>query len=85
MTTQQIAKLNRIIRIASKLLAETKREAAGSSRTTKKRKSGKRIRRSGKELVRFRKMLRAERRKGVAVSDLARRHGVSSAYIYMLP
>jgi hypothetical protein len=46
---------------------------------------GKRIRRTGQELKQFRKMLKAERRKGVSVAQLARKHGVSSAYIYMLP
>jgi hypothetical protein len=30
-------------------------------------------------------MLKAQRSKGVPVADLARRHGISSAYIYMLP
>jgi nitrate reductase beta subunit len=44
----------------------------------------KRVRRSGKELSAFRKMLRAERKNGVAVSTLAKRHGISTAYIYQL-
>ena len=29
-------------------------------------------------------MLRAERNNGSSVADLAKKHGVSSAYIYML-
>lgn len=45
---------------------------------------GKRVRRSGKELAAFRKMLKAERKKGVAVAELARQHNISAAYIYQL-
>jgi hypothetical protein len=44
----------------------------------------KRVRRSGKDLAAFRKMLIAERKKGVPVADLARKHNISSAYIYQL-
>jgi hypothetical protein len=44
-----------------------------------------RIRRSGKELAQFRRMLRDQRKKGIPVAELARQHGISSAYIYMLP
>jgi hypothetical protein len=42
------------------------------------------MRRAGKELVAFRKMLKAERKKGVRVEELAEKHGVSTAYIYQL-
>ena len=44
----------------------------------------KRTRRRGKELAQFRTMLRAERKRGVPVTELARKHGVTSAYIYMI-
>jgi hypothetical protein len=79
----QIAKLNRIISLAKQLLADDRktqwdrRDDGGAN--------GRRIRRTGKELVEFRKMLKAERGKGVSVATLARKHGISSAYIYMLP
>jgi hypothetical protein len=46
---------------------------------------GKRVRRTGKELIQFGKMLKAERKKGVSVAELARKHGVSTAYVYSLP
>jgi hypothetical protein len=45
---------------------------------------GARRRRSGKELVAFKKLLKSERRRGVPVAELARQHGISSAYIYMI-
>ena len=44
----------------------------------------KRRRRTGKELADFRKMLVAERKRGVAVAELAEKHGISAAYIYQL-
>ena len=40
-----------------------------------------RIRRTGKDLVAFRKMLKAERKRGVTTADLAKEHGVAMAYI----
>ena len=44
----------------------------------------KRIRRSGKVLAAFRKMLLSERKRGVPVAELARKHGITTAYIYQL-
>jgi hypothetical protein len=76
---QEISQLNRIIKVAQKLL--TRDQAA---RGASKRQNSKRRRRTGSELVRFRKMLKAERRKGTSVSLLARKHGISPAYIHML-
>jgi|GEM_PF-1503233 hypothetical protein len=43
-----------------------------------------RVRRTGKELTAFRKMLLSERNKGVPVSEIARKHAVSVAYVYQL-
>lgn len=78
--SQDIKKLQRIVAIAEKLIANgAKKKSSGGNGAAKRR------RRSGKELTAFRKMLKAERRKGVPVSELARKHGVSSAYIYQLP
>ena len=56
-----------------------KAEVASSSAAT-----GKRPRRSGAELVAFRKLLIAERKRGTSVADLSKQHGVSAAYIYQL-
>jgi hypothetical protein len=79
LNSQQISQLNRIIKVAQKLL--TRDQAV---KATSKRQTGKRRRRTGAELLRFRKTLKAERRKGTSVNVLARKHGISSAYIYML-
>ncbi len=43
-----------------------------------------RTRRSKKEVAALKKLLKAERKAGVPVAELASKHGVSSAYIYML-
>jgi hypothetical protein len=87
---RDISKLKRIIAIAEKLIAESPRAKRGrpalpGGRGASKRAKGKRMRRTGKELVRFRQMLKAERKRGVPVAELARKHGISAAYIYLLP
>ncbi len=43
-----------------------------------------RTRRSKKEAIELKKLLKAEREAGVPVADLAKKHGISTAYIYML-
>jgi hypothetical protein len=81
---QKVAKLRRIISIAEQIIETSpkpKRGRPASGNGADK----KRLRRTGKVLVQFRNMLKAERKKGVPVAALARKHGVSSAYIYMLP
>jgi hypothetical protein len=80
LSTQQVSKLNRIIFLAEKLIAEDRLDRRNGAATYPRR-----IRRAGKELAQFRKMLKAERRKGIPVATLAHKHGISSAYIYMLP
>jgi hypothetical protein len=80
LSTNELAKLRRIVSLAEKLIE--KGASKGNGAAVQKRT--KRIRRSGQELVRFRSMLKAKRNKGVAVSELAREHGISPAYIYTL-
>jgi hypothetical protein len=81
LVTQQLAKLDRIIALLEELVHERKASPARSSNgAVQKRKY-----RTGKELLEFRRLLQAERKMGVPVKVLAQRHGVSSAYIYLLP
>ena len=82
LNSHDISKLNRIIALAEKLIANGSKSSRGTGGS---KKPGRRIRRTGKQLVQFRQMLKAERKKGVPVAQLARKHGISSAYIYMLP
>jgi hypothetical protein len=87
LNTQDITKLKRIISLAEKLIAKASKEMRGrpSFHNGNGAMKTKRIRRSGKALVQFRKMLKAERKKGVSVAELAHKHGVSKVYIYSLP
>ena len=43
-----------------------------------------RTRRSKKDVIALKKLLKAERKAGVPVAGLAEKHGISTAYIYML-
>jgi Mor family transcriptional regulator len=85
---RDIARLRRIISLAEELIAEAPRATRGrpakapKSDTSRRRSRGRRVRRTGKELVEFRKTLRAERKKGTPVAEIARRYKVSTAYIY---
>ena len=81
LTKVEISKLNRIMKLAEQLVQRSKVHSKSPRANGKKT----RIRRTGRQLIEFRKMLKAERRKGIPVAALARKHGVSSAYIYMLP
>ena len=87
---KDIAKLQRIIRLAEKLIAESPRPKRGrpaahnGNGALKKRMNGKRFRRTGKGLLQFRKMLKTKLKKGVSVAKLAREHGISRSYIYQL-
>jgi hypothetical protein len=87
---REVLKLRRIIALAEKLIDESPKPKRGrpalsnGNGSAKGRATGKRIRRTGKDLVRFRKMLKAERKRGAGVAELARKHGISPAYIYLL-
>lgn len=85
-TASSATQLRKIIEIANKLLLDMSKEkpAKDTAKASAKKSSKKRVRRSGKELADFRKMLKAERAKGVPVAELAKKHGVSAVYIYTL-
>ena len=81
--TKTIKELKRLIATAERLINANSTSNGKSAAVTTKR-TKKRTRRTGKDLVQFRKMLKAERRKGISVAALARKHGISTAYIYQL-
>lgn len=85
-STRQVAQLKKIIEISKKLLVELQNQKPekGTAKASAKSGGKKRVRRSGKELVEFRKLLKSERAKGVPVAELAKKHGVSAVYIYTL-
>lgn len=83
---RDIAKLRRIITLAQTLIDEAPKAKRGRPALPNGNGAAKkRVRRTGKALVQFRKMLKAERKKGVSVTELARKYGVSTAYIYTMP
>jgi hypothetical protein len=68
--------LKAVVSALEKIIAANEDDAAGTK--------SKRVRRSGKELSAFRKLLCAERKRGVPVSVVAKRHQISRTYIYQL-
>ena len=85
LTTQEVSKLNRIIKLAEKLIDNGSNGLAeGRNGKPQRAKRSSRIRRTGRELVQFRKILKAERKKGIPVAEMARKHGISTTYIYLL-
>lgn len=91
LSPREIDMLRQIISLAGALIAQAHPDAgklvgkgAKSAGKAAKEQDGKRRRRTGKELADFRKMLVAERKRGVAVAELAKKHGISAAYIYQL-
>ena len=79
----EIVQLNRVITALQKIVVQNSktRHSAFGKPISKQRR---RVLRSGKELIAFRKMLVAERKRGVPVVTLAKQHGISTTYIYQL-
>ena len=86
LSKRQISQLLKIIETAQAILAGASNNAPTHKRKIPSNSSGPKAttRRSGKELVAFRKALRAERKSGVPVTEMAKRHRVSTSYIYQL-
>lgn len=59
-------------------------EVQGIQRTASAKSGRVRTRRSKKEVAELKKLLKTGRKQGVPVAELAAKHGVSTAYIYML-
>jgi hypothetical protein len=82
LTAADAAQLKKIISIAQTLLEKSGEKGMKAGRAASSDNA--RIRRSGKDLSAFRKMLKSERKAGVPVADLAKKHGISPSYIYQL-
>lgn len=84
LSAREIAELRKIVAIAQKLLAAAEEKPrtsrAGAARPAAKKNS----RRRGKELIAFRKTIAAERKRGVPVAEIARKHGVTPNYVYQI-
>ena len=81
LSKRQKNRLQSIIDSAQQILAEADKaqpkgaKSSGGHPTTRRR---------GADLVAFKKMLKAERKKGASVADLASKHGVTPSYIYQM-
>jgi hypothetical protein len=64
--------------------AEIAQKVLGSPATTTKSGNGKRVRRSGPDVAKMKKEIRAARKKKVPVSQIAKDLGITSSYIYQL-
>lgn len=84
LTTKEMTELKKIISRANELIAKAKDDKASTPKSSARRSVSNRSRRSGKELEAFRKMLKAERKAGVPVAQLAKKHGITPAYIYQI-
>lgn len=82
LTNKEIKELETLLRRAQALLGKASSSKDGKSSSHKA--GATRIRRSGKDLIAFRKAIRAERKAGVPVAKIAEKHGISPAYIYQL-
>ncbi|WP_395662435.1 hypothetical protein [Aestuariivirga sp.] len=78
-TTTISKKLRKIAASLQELATAIESFPAGNGRS-----AATRTRRSKKETIALKKLLKAERKKGVSVAKLAELHGVSKAYIYMV-
>ena len=84
LSPHEVAEVRKIISIAEKILAKAtapKKRAKLATSTTKPRKIP---RRKGRELIAFRKTILAERKRGIPVAEIARKHGITPNYIYQM-
>ena len=84
LSAKEITELKKLFSIAEQLIKQSSAAEASAKKSSRASGAVKRVRRTGKELVAFRKMLIAERKKGITAAELSRTHGVSQAYIYQL-
>jgi hypothetical protein len=81
LTAKEVSELKKIVARAKTLIAKAE---GNSEKATDRRSASVRVRRSGKDLVTFRRMLKAERKAGVPVAQIATKHGVTASYIYQI-
>ena len=81
LSSKHVRQLQGLIKAFEGILADAK---SGPSKGNSAPAAVKR-RRTGKDLVAFRKMLATERKGGMSVVDLATKYGVTTSYIYQLP
>lgn len=81
LTKKQISQLIKILETTQQILADANREVSSSG---SRAEAGTRTRRTGKDLVAFKKAVKAERKAGASVAELAQKYGVTPSYLYQL-
>lgn len=84
LTNKEMADLMKIIARANELISRATGEVVSTAKSSARGSIAYGRRRTGKELEAFRKMLNAERKAGIPVVQLAKKHGISPAYIYQI-
>jgi parvulin-like peptidyl-prolyl isomerase len=81
LTKRQINQLIKILETTQQILADANRETPRASQAVD---GATRTRRTGKDLAAFKKTVKAERKSGASVAELARKYGVTPSYLYQL-
>ncbi len=84
LTAKEVAELKKIVARAKELISKAEGVQRGQGKGTARRSTSVRTRRTGKDLVAFRRMLKAERKAGVPVAQIAKKHGVTASYVYQI-
>lgn len=90
LTKRQKTQLSKIVLQVEKLLKQSEaaekrqQKKAKASKATQSQGRRKRVKRSRAEAAEMRKSIIAARKKGAKVAELAKKFGVSTAYIYMI-
>jgi hypothetical protein len=82
LTAREMTELKKIVFRAQELIE--KANPTEKAKPAPPREGTSKRRRTGKDLTVFRRQLKAERKAGVPVAEIAAKHGVSRAYIYQL-
>ncbi len=82
LSSKEVARLKKIIRLAGELIKKAGK--AEKAKPSARRTRPTRVRRTGEALVAFREKLRAERKAGTPVTQIAKNYGVSPAYVYQV-
>jgi DNA invertase Pin-like site-specific DNA recombinase len=84
LTNKEMTELKKIVARANELIAKAQGGEKATAKTSARRTIDSGRRRTGKELEAFRKMLKAERKAGVPVAQIAKKHGITPSYIYQM-
>ena len=84
LTAKEVAELKKIVARANELITKANGKEMTKVKSSARRSVSVKNRRSGKELESFKKMLKAERKAGVPVAQIAKKHGITPAYIYQM-